>query len=353
MMVVVPFRRLHRLNGKDFVDELRSLHDMIRVKQTISVVMPSYNAGAYIAQAIESVFAQTLADWELIIVDDGSTDDTSERVLKYLGDPRVAYVRKTNGGQASARNLGIRMAKSDVIALLDADDFWHPTKLEKQIAVFENYPEVGVCGTALTIVSADGLSINNVRTEGFHGKPFPSILFGTLADMTTALIRRDVFDRVGFFDEKLIIAPDSEFWLRAGRFFHFHTIPEPLAFYRTGHANISGSRSVERRKQFLKVVLPRFLKEQGGYEYVKPWHVWKVKSICYLHQADSSESKLSRVWWNFRSIAAFPLHWDAYASLSAVVLPAYVHCWVKAVKTTIFSGIRRSSSVIDSSEKKV
>jgi glycosyltransferase involved in cell wall biosynthesis len=112
---------------------------------TVSVVMAAKNYARFLPAAVDSVFAQTMPDWELIVVDDGSTDATPAAVRPYLGDPRVRYVRSDRLGQPRAKNLGARLSRGAFIAYLDADDVWLPTKLEKQLAVLAANPAVGVC----------------------------------------------------------------------------------------------------------------------------------------------------------------------------------------------------------------
>src|SRR5580704_10876157 len=113
----------------------------------VSVVIPAYNCGPYIAEALDSVLGQSLAPDEIVVVDDGSTDDTPERVAAYVG--RVRYVRQANERVAAARNRGIAETSGELIAFLDSDDVWHPAKLERQVAILRERPEIGAIGTRL------------------------------------------------------------------------------------------------------------------------------------------------------------------------------------------------------------
>lgn len=308
------------------------MSDFGHTKPTVSVVIPAYNAAPYIAEAITSVVAQTFADWELIVVDDGSTDDTAERVAPFLSDARISFHRKANGGVSTARNLGITVAKADLIALLDADDYWLPTKLEKQIAIMAQYPDVGVCGSGRNHVSPSGEVLRHIPSDRFHGMPFPRLLFRPLADMSTAIIRRAVFNKVGLFDESLRVSEDDEFWFRVGRHFCFHVIPEPLSCYRTGHGSISSTTLAKRRELFWSYILPRFLNEQGGRKFVKPWHLWKLKARHYKYRGDESNGRFASLGWYLRSIVMYPFHIDAYSALGATLVPARLWRLVKAFK---------------------
>ena len=115
----------------------------------VTVIIPAYNAGRTISIAIESVFAQTFRDHEVVVVDDGSTDDTGERVAEY--GSAVRYVRQPNGGPGSARNEALRHARGRLVAFLDADDVWLPRKLERQVAYFAQYPDTGLLHSAAIV----------------------------------------------------------------------------------------------------------------------------------------------------------------------------------------------------------
>ena len=110
----------------------------------VSVVMAAKNYARFLPAAVESVFAQTFADWELLVVDDGSSDDTPAAVRPYLSDPRLRYLRSDRLGQPRAKNLGIGLSRGEYVAFLDADDAWERTKLGKQLALFRNRPDVGL-----------------------------------------------------------------------------------------------------------------------------------------------------------------------------------------------------------------
>jgi len=307
------------------------MSDVQPTTPAVSVVIPAYNAAPYIAQAVNSVVTQTFTDWELIVVDDGSTDDTPERIAPFLSDPRISLHRKPNGGDSSARNFGIKLARAELIALLDADDSWLPTKLEKQVAIMAKYPDIGVCGTAERRISQNGDILVPSSGEEFHGKAFPRLLYSPIADMSMALIRREVFEKVGLFDETLPMSEDYEFWLRVGMHFSFHVIPEPLACIRVGYASTSRSWR-ERREHFHRYILPRFLNEQGGRQFVKPWHLWRHRAREYKRRGNESPSWFARLGWYLLSIVMYPLDLDAYGALGSTVLPRRLWRVVKMLK---------------------
>ena len=214
------------------------------MKPLISVVMAAKNYARFLPTAVDSVFAQTIADWELVIIDDGSTDETPAAVRPYLRDPRVRYVRSDRLGQSRAKNLGERLSRGGFIAYLDADDAWLPTKLEKQLAVFAEHPECGVVFTARELIDDAGRTIapnaQQTTTAFPRGHVFEQIFLKNFVCFSSAMVKKQVFDRVGGFDPNLDLAIDYDLWLRVARHYDFHGLAEPLTRYRTGHGNLSG-----------------------------------------------------------------------------------------------------------------
>ncbi len=174
----------------------------------ISVVIPTYNRAAYIADAIASVRAQTHTPVELIVVDDGSTDDTPE-LLQGLAGEGLRWLRQENRGFAAARNAGIAMASGALLAFLDSDDIWHADKLSRQITVFERAPDTdAVYGQAEQFVSPELNQAERARLRHMDGRVALSPTACSL------LIRRAAFDRVGPFDESLRIGVDMDWYAR-------------------------------------------------------------------------------------------------------------------------------------------
>lgn len=197
----------------------------------VSVVIPTYNYAGHIGRAIRSALAQTRPPNEIIVVDDGSTDET-QSVLAQFGDS-IKVIRQCNSGPSAARNTGAALATGDLLAFLDADDEWRLDKLEKQTACMIADPKVGVVNCGLRYVAEDG-SATRELTIGFSGDiprqmlllEGPSALNGS-----SLLVRRHLFDSVGGFDPRLRIAEDWDFLLRAGGRSRVAFIPEALVFY--------------------------------------------------------------------------------------------------------------------------
>jgi glycosyltransferase involved in cell wall biosynthesis len=218
----------------------------------VSVIIPAYKAGRTITAALQSVFAQTYRDYEVIVIDDGSTDDTALRVAEW-GD-RVVYVHQPNGGPGSARNEGFRHSHGRFIAFLDADDVWLPRKLERQVAYFARFPETGLLHSAALVsrapthtvletldsapLDASGDAPSNVFCDLFHG----SLEINTLTVMT----RRDVLTEIGGFDERRELhVEDWDLWLRIAARYPVGYLENPLAVHRPG-----GSMSSEVEKTY-------------------------------------------------------------------------------------------------------
>jgi len=197
---------------------------------TISVIIPTYNRSNLLKRAINSVLNQTFKDFELIVVDDNSADDTKEVVNRFgAGDSRIKYIRhKRNKGGSAARNTGIKHAKGEYIALLDDDDEWLPEKLEKQLNKFSELPsEYGVVYTGFSFSSESGTKIDIQPI--YHGRVFEALLEKCILGSPTPLIKKFCFRKAGLFDEKLPGCQDWDMWLRISKYYKFDFVSKILA----------------------------------------------------------------------------------------------------------------------------
>ncbi len=196
----------------------------------MSVVIPAYNAAAFVRRAVDSVLAQTMAGVEVIAVDDGSTDDTCG-VLAGYGDC-LRLLTQANAGPAAARNRGLREARGEFVAFLDADDWWLPAKLERQVALMRARPDVGFCSTATRVVTQAGKPAGDwpccMEDEG----PLLELLFvrsAAISGSTSGVLgRRALLTEVGGFDEALRGFEDPDLWIRLAARTRYACIPEPL-----------------------------------------------------------------------------------------------------------------------------
>jgi glycosyltransferase involved in cell wall biosynthesis len=216
----------------------------------VSVIVPAYNAAKYLAQNIESVLRQTYRNFELLVVDDGSTDDTAEVVARY-GD-RVIYFRKPNGGGASARNYGIARSRGEFIAPLDADDYWLPGKLERTMAVFEK-TAADVVFTACTYVDDDGRRLFDYFPRFRKHHLYNDLLLRNFIPNGTVLMRRKIVESIGGYDERIFIPNDWDLWLRLAEVCRIEYLPEPLTCYRRAASSISLDVERQHREQLMVV----------------------------------------------------------------------------------------------------
>lgn len=227
----------------------------------VSVVIATRNYGKYLAGAIRSVLEQTWADLELIVIDDGSKDDTERVVREFSHDPRMRYIRTDGLGQSRAKNLGILLAFTPLIAFLDGDDEWLPTKLERQLPLFVD-GDVGVVYSHRVTMDEIGQQIERATSPLVRGRIYDDLLRANPICFSSVIVRRFVFEAVGMFDPNLSLAIDYDLWLRVARHFEFDFIETPLVRYRTGHSNLS-SRIKERIATVLSV-LHRSLLDRGN-----------------------------------------------------------------------------------------
>jgi glycosyltransferase involved in cell wall biosynthesis len=195
----------------------------------VSVVIPAYNAAWCVERAIDSVLAQGVRELELIVVDDGSTDGTAGALARYGDALRV--IGKVNGGLSSARNAGIRAARGRYVAFLDADDRWLGNKLERQLALMEARRELAFCSTAARVEGPSGEALGEWRCR-CGALPALEAIFATNAFVagsgSAVLVRRDVLERVGGFDERLRSLEDIDMWMRLAAAGGYACIDEPL-----------------------------------------------------------------------------------------------------------------------------
>lgn len=222
----------------------------------VSVVVPAYNAAATIGQALESVFGQSFQDFEVVVVDDGSTDNT-RRVLAGYGD-RIRVLAKANEGKpAAARNLGVRAAAGQLVAFLDADDWWREDKLERQVAVFGGRPEVGLVYTGDATVDADGKTLSvNPCPPGARGRIYDLLTVRNVMVGSSVMARRMAIVHAGGFDEGLTSIENWDLWIRIARDWTIEYIDEPLTLYRVHEGNRSSN--VELRRQNVFRVLAKY-----------------------------------------------------------------------------------------------
>ena len=200
----------------------------------VSVIVPIYNRAELAQQAIDSVLAQTFTDYEIIVVDDGSTDQTRAVVTAY-GEP-VRYVYQANQDVSVARNHGMRLARGRYIAFLDSDDRFHPEKLALQVACLKANPDVVMVYTAYRFVRSDGMPIHTMPVRPTDDM-LRQILFESDIETTTVMLRTDVVRRVGEFDPRISLLQDMDYWARVALHGKIVGLPQPLVDERLHGGN--------------------------------------------------------------------------------------------------------------------
>lgn len=263
---------------------------------TVSVVIPCFNYGRFLRDAVASVRAQTFADHEILVVDDGSTDDT-EAVARDLGGA-VRYLRQANQGPSAARNTGIAAARGRYIGFLDADDTWHPEKLARQVQILERRPEVVFVYTDSTYF--DGATGREIGRHGerfahHHGRVLGWLIeAGNFIPSPTPLVRRTALDEVGGFDAALRSAEDWDLWVRLAARGEIAYVHEPLARYRLHGAQASRNVDALRDGQLrvLKKALATPDSVAAGVDMRRALrNVWVDCGLCHLSLGNYGETR--------------------------------------------------------------
>jgi glycosyltransferase involved in cell wall biosynthesis len=228
----------------------------------VSVVIPSYNYGHFVAQAVESALAQTYPNLEIIVVDDGSKDDTRQRLEPYLD--RIRYIYQENRGLSAARNTGIRAARGEWVGLLDADDLWHPQKIEVQLAAVPDLDSVGLIGSGPAEDQLPASLAPNPKTERVGVREF---LLSRRTGPSGALLRRTCVEQVGWFDEGLTSIEDRDMWLRVAARFGAVIVLSPCFYYRLHQGQMS--RVAWRMYENYRKVLDNFFVRHPAYRRLR------------------------------------------------------------------------------------
>jgi hypothetical protein len=251
----------------------------------VSVIIPTYNTAHLISDAIDSVLAQTYRDLEIIVVDDGSTDNTAEVLADY--QDRISYIYQENQERSAARNNGIGRAQGEYVAFLDADDYWAPDKLTKQIALLAQRPDLGLVYSQAQTFYGDRkwpriLGTDFSKIEELN--VFEGLLLGKSIPTLTVVVRTECLQTVGLFDERIIIGEDWDLWLRITLKYAVGYIPQILAYYR---------------------LMGTYLPAQMARHKAQETRVYTVRKILALMHQDPNiclssgleDIALSRAWW--------------------------------------------------------
>jgi len=243
---------------------------------TVSVIIPTYNCAVYLENCIQSVLKQTFLDYEIIVVDDGSKDNTAN-VLKKFGD-KITCISQTNQGISSARNNGIQLSSGKYIAILDADDEWLPDKLRRQVYCMEQSKAIGAVSCNSYLMNEIGQIMDVTKRKAYQNRKDIAkdlLICNVFSGGTSALIKKECFLNVGLFDEKLKSSEDWDMWLRICKRYEMVILSDPLDKIRVRGNSVSSAANAEKLLANARIVIEKH------YAYRRSVIDWFQKRTVY------------------------------------------------------------------------
>jgi GT2 family glycosyltransferase len=299
----------------------------------ISVVMPAFNAAEFLDEAVCSILDQTFRDFEFIIINDGSTDNTGRILDKYAKiDNRVKVFQQANEGMISALNRGCRVARGKYIARMDADDVSFPDRLEKQVKYMEKHPQIGILGTRICNIYKIGMTTGIWRPSTNSKMLKWTHFFGVCVCHPSVLMRRDVIEKLNFYSSDATYGEDVDLWLRASTITDFGNVPELLCKYRIWSGSSSQAASQLRRPvhaRLLASYIKEFLRIEPCMEAVEGLRQTRVgPPFESFRQIRVTAHLLQRLYLTFVKENALTLNerkeisWDAAKKMATLALQA-------------------------------
>jgi glycosyltransferase involved in cell wall biosynthesis len=289
----------------------------------VSVIIPCYNHAHYLPDAVNSVLTQTFTDWEVIIVDDGSTDNTREVAAQFT-DPRIRYIYQENRGLSGARSTGIHAAEGELIALLDADDMWEPTFLEMMITALQAEPAASAAYCGFCWMDTDGNLLKQAVSKVVAPDQFREELLyhGSWLSACAIVVRASAYREIGPFDETLRACEDLDMWLRLSQKHRFVSVPQVLVRYRRAGNNMSDD--VERMSEAFTLLIEKHFGDM--LEPVETWssqkravvgRLYSSRAFGHLAQGDVVKS-VENIGWMLNHDPDTFLSLDLWYSLACV-----------------------------------
>lgn len=298
----------------------------METRALVSVIIPTYNGSRFIVQAVDSVLAQTYQPIELIVVDDGSTDNTASVLAPYRS--RIHYVYQSNQGLSTARNRGIRASTGEYVAFLDSDDVWLPDKISQQVKCLAVNLGIGLVHTDVFYwdqVTGSRAQRNNGRME-YVGNCYARLFSANRITVSSVLVRRECLRHVGGFDDQIRrpSTQDYDLWIRLARYYSFAFIHQPLILYRLHTTNASQNQLMMREDE-LYVVEKALGSDHSLSKLVGPCRVRKrlfdlLSSIgcCYYYDQENYSAANGLF---FRAVFTKPSSIRSWALLGVTFLP--------------------------------
>jgi len=274
----------------------------------VDIIVPAFNAAKYLPFALQSVLSQTFEDWRVLLVDDGSTDNTEQVVASFRDrfGSRIQYIRQENRGLPAARNTAIRASSGEFLALLDADDVWFPNRLEESLKILRARPQAGLSYGGITGIDSEGrigdTFVGNQRYA--EGNIAPYIYMRKVElPCPTMTFRRKCIEQVGLFDETMRATEDRDLWLRIALRYEVAFVPKVIAYYRVS----ANSMSTDPERMLLAQV--QFIEKHYGATGCG-WGARRIAlSRCYKQRADALSIRrqpLAALGSSLRSLAFYP-----------------------------------------------
>jgi glycosyltransferase involved in cell wall biosynthesis len=259
----------------------------------VSVIIPTYNREGSLTRAIESVLEQTYRNFELIVIDDGSTDDTSRIIKKYK--KKIRYFSQLHSGVSSARNLGLEKSEGAWVAFLDSDDYWLPQKLTRQMECLAEHPDWLIMQTDEKWIR-NGVFVNPMKKHRkYGGWIFPQCLPLCIVSPSAVIIHQKVFNDIGVFDESLPVCEDYDLWLRIALKYEIGLLPEKLIVKTGGHAD-QLSRKYWGMDRYRVLALEKILKENLDLNQTELVLKEIVKKLTILSQGRAKHPELPNIY---------------------------------------------------------
>lgn len=300
----------------------------------VSVVIPTYNRANLLVSAVSSVLDQSYSDSEIVIVDDGSNDDTEERI-KALGESRIKYFRNSvNKGVSAVRNIGITNSAGEYIAFLDDDDEWLPSKLEKQVDILDGLStETGLVYTGVLSVDLDTGRLIETVVPRHRGKVLDDLVFSNFIPTSSVLVRKECFTTIGLFDESLAYGEDFDLWIRISSKYSVDYIEEPLVIHKDHPRTTTANNSLVavNVRRILEKHSALFASNKKGLSN----YLLKVgTALC--HDGELAEGRKAIL----NSIKAYPSDPRLYYNLALTFLGQRMHRNIKKLKYEIMQMVK-------------
>jgi len=254
----------------------------------VSVIIPAYNMARYTVETVENVLNQTFKDYEIIVVDDGSTDNTHDLLQPYIKSHQIIYIYKENGGATTARNAGFKISKGKYIAFLDCDDLWLSKKLEISVDFLDSHSETGLVYNRAINIDKKGNNLQLSKGRCYSGMVFEKLVLHNFIMNSSPIVRRECFKKVGLFDEKIFHPADWDMWLRISECFPVEYIDIPLTKYRVRDLSYF-EKNIEQAKSEIFRVLEKAFQRRPELDR----NIWpKVASNVYFASAKAYAKRL-------------------------------------------------------------